>query len=270
MIRLSDRVEIEDGFNKKFAIGECYEKNKTLTGKTIFSKIGENKITLGFAQEIVAWWTNTQPFNSIRKLDEEDALNLLPVDNIIEQEPRLFGFSLSIDGGDENTTFPVRKYKKGYTLDGLLPFRMLTTDEEDTEDINDKYSVRHVDNDDNIFYYIKYFDKITIRNITEDNNPVPDNPDINLSEDMQVYAIIDLELTIDKSDLAEYFALTQGGVNFRRYNGITLFRGYPVQCTKLGNPITDYRGLLATNRMNIKQRDLAEEGKQELLYRIYV
>ncbi|MFW6015411.1 MAG: hypothetical protein ACOCRK_03175 [bacterium] len=270
MIKLNDKINIEDGFNKKFVIGECYEKNKTLTGKTIFNKIGENKITLGFAQEIVAWWTNTSPFNNIKKLDDESVLNLLPVDDVVDDHSRLFGFALSIDGGDENTTFPVKKYDKGYSMDGLLPFRMLTTEEEDTNDINSKYSVRHVDDSDNIYYYIKYFDKMTIRNITEDNNPVPDNPDTNLSEDMQVYSIIDLELNIDKADLAEYFALTQGGVNFRRYNGITLFTGYPVECTKLGDQITDYRGLLATNRMNIKQRDLAEEGKQELLYRIYI
>lgn len=270
MIKLSDRMEIKDGFNKKFAKGVCYEKNKTLNGNTLFNKIGENKITLGLAQEIVAWWTNTEPFNDIKKLDEEDVLNLLPVDTIVDENPRLIGFSLSIDGGDENVTLPVKKYQKGYSVDGLLPFRMLTTDIEDTMDINDSYGVRHTDGSGNIYYYMKYFDKITIRNITEDNNPVPDYPDINLSQDMQVYAIIDLELTIEKEDLAEYFALTQGGVNFRRYNGITLFRGYPVECTKFGNPITDYRGLLATNRMNIKQRDLAEEGKQELLYRIYV
>ena len=276
-----DKLKVEDSMNG-FPKGVLYNKEKTPTGKTVFKKIGENKITLGLSQEIAKYLINEdEDVTKIRQLDDESDLNLMDVTSVQDENKRIFGFGLSIDGGSENNIRPVRKYSKGYNLnEGLIPFRVIPADSHDVELMhNNGYLVRDFqpelfsdDGNDNDYmrYFIKRFDDINIMNIQENGNELPDEPSENLSLDINVYSIIDLELSIDKDDLAEYFSLAEGDINNRRYNAITLFMGKECNKTDGDDTVSSFTEILATNRMNIRQRNIGEEGIQNMVYRIYV
>lgn len=271
---LIDRLNIKDDIGNG-PKGVLYSKNKTLTGKTIFKKLGENKITIGLSQQLMCWWTNTDLSTNITTLDNESGFDPLPIDTTVDLTPRLFGFGLSIDGGSEGVVNPVYKYTKGYNFttdyseDGIVPIRLLTSGE-DESGMYPTYCLRRVDGDSRKAYYIKKFDNVDTKNIDEDGLSLPNNPEESLSGDVDVYSVIDLDITITQDDLKEYFGLVEEDVNFRRYNAITLFMGHPVDCTLGGATVRDYRDVFACNRLNLKQKNLGEEGEQELLYRIYL
>jgi hypothetical protein len=277
-----DRIAVDDSVKNSQAVkGIAYDVNTTSTGKKIFNKIGENKITIGLAQELSKFLLNSDRetySTQITMLDKEDDLNLLTVIDQSEIHPNLFGFGLSIDGGMENHIEPVLKKTKGYSLadGGLLPFRMIPSIDHDPAITHGNgYFIRDefdsVDFTDTYYrYLIKGFESVQHKLIQENGEVLLDYPDENLTKDVDVFSVIDLELKIDLDDLAEYFGLVEENINNRRYNGITLFFGKPCTRSIDSGTVSSYRDIIGSNRMNVRQRNLGEEGTQTIIYRIYL
>ena len=277
---LTDNLNIKDNNNlqKRTPWGVAYEKNKTPSGKTVFKKLGENKITLGLAQEVTKSLINEKDdVTKINTLDDEEDLNLLDTVEVLDEKRIMFGFGLSIDGGHETHIKPVKKFEKGYSLDeGLIPLRMIELNDHDLEDMveNNGYHVRdHYEelDEDYMRYFIKEFESVELRNIQEGGDQLSDYPHETLIVDMNVYSIIDFELEIDVNDMAEYFGIVEDDINNRRFNSITIFMGEKCEKTNdNGDTVESYCNIIASNRMNIRQRNLGEVGARSIVYRIYV
>lgn len=277
-----DRIAVDDSVKKSQAVkGIAYDLNETPTGKKIFNKIGENKITIGLAQELSKFLLNSDRESyptQINMLDNESQLSLLNIIDQSEINPNLFGFGLSIDGGMENHIEPVLKKTKGYSLadGGMVPFRMIPDVDHDpiVTHANNYFIRDEFDSPDfsNIYYryLIKGFESVEHKLIQENGEVLLDYPDENLVKDVDVFSVIDLELKIDLNDLAEYFGLVEENINNRRYNGITLFFGKPCIRTTDSGTVNSYRDIIGSNRMNVRQRNLGEEGTQTIIYRIYL
>jgi hypothetical protein len=283
MIDMRDDINISESC--KMVEGELYRINN-VNGEEVYEFVGKNKVLFGLTQLIGMLYIGRKSTESnyfqtkVRYL--EDALNLAVSGSVPLVVPpssnihKLFGFGVSLDGGTLGVINNVRKQDKGFNLptsdDGLVPLKM-TIGESSSQAIATMasgYKMRQQRAASGTLlahsrYYIKAFDNITITNQKATGEALSDYPDT-ISDVSDIRTVVDMRLTISETDLVDYFSMVQGDASLKYFNSVTLFMGREVN-HPLGGGSIDYRNVIASNRINIKQSNY---DTVQYVYRIYI
>lgn len=261
-------LRLKEDTNFKSSI---YEGIKTHTGETLFRHIADNASLIGGTNLIACKLMGMTPGANgnikVAKLDNDTHLKLSTIvtsDNIEE----LFGILFMLDGGVEGTVFPVNRTSKGFDFtnpNNIIPMRMMPSTEEDIPTLMAKYELRSVN--DYIKYYVKRPSSIELVNITKTGVALTDYPNIQ-TEDV-VTAII-LKVSIDETDMAEYFAVVEGDSSLRRFNAVSILHGERVNISIEGQSYKEHRNITCTNRYNMKTQNLETHDTRDYYIHIYI
>lgn len=252
-------------------VGQLFEEVKLASGKVQFKKIGDNHTLIGGTQVALASIFGTELPNKVHMIDESPSLNILEsVD--LGAPPRIFGFALSTDGGSTTTVKKINRASEGFDLKYMLPFRMIRTNIDKPIDYFKDYALRSVGTHEGIEYATYWLKKIKSKqayNRTLDGDILPDYPGDTIGVETEVESVMELRFSVTKEELREHFALVEGDIDKRRMSALMLVMGVPVNVTVNGTVCQEWRKLIVTNRLNIKERNLGNEGELSFVYKIY-
>lgn len=199
---------------------------------------------------------------------------------------RVCGLVVGVEGctNTYNTVRPV--YRHHRTVPGIVPYRTVQLDV--TGDLSNqmqsKYFLRvekMVQGQRCAVYYGKRFEKTQeIKVMFEDDTDVPTDVHI-LTDPKFIKVYTEHKVTIDQSDIREWFKLMEGSTVSSRVNSVGLVAGYPVktfsadgQVDDNGNPmedIWDYYNVRTLTTMNMENQELKDSASTiTFIYRLLI
>jgi hypothetical protein len=249
----ADYVNSQEGKN---VIATVHRKLIKADGTEMFEFIGGNATVLGGTQLIVqntfAGITNSM-LTQIDTLDKDPSLNITPVSKYLDDVKRIFGFGVGMDGGINNTVYPIKRHTKGYETSKLFAFKTLIADPlvDDVVENVKKYTLRSVDTSTNTsLYYIKKVSPI-LSNVTIHGETVPNHPTANYSGKFDIRSKVTLNLRIEEDELTDWYGYKFGTKDGAIMNSIILFAGRNCESIINGTTVNTYRDVVATNKINV-------------------
>ena len=247
-----------------------YEEIKGPDGKKFFERFNWNNTLIGGTQlnamSVFGLPDGVAGSIKIHTFDEESGINLLTPTAIDNAKPEVFGWLFSLDGASLSTVNPVLRSGKGFAKAGVIPMRMIPVEEDDGS-LFTNYECRSVE-DGYAKYYVKKPTSIKLINMTVDGDVLEDYPDVSLGDTVDVVTAVEVIVDLTTDDMREYFAIVEGDVSSRRFSGISVMRGTPVSVESNGIH-TEHRGMMCTQRINGKDRNLEKYNTGKYIMMIY-
>ena len=253
---------------------------------TVLDEFGD--ILMDYESNLVviggAIFTLEKLFN-VRSALNIDSINNIcqipPMSQIIDNDPHpqsrcvcLWGIGIDGCGDAFGSVRDVKYYEReigqnGRTTTGMIPFRVVTSEFDD--DNKDKYFLMKEVSSGHYGYYAKTFDDTPfIRSLWKDGAEGEDGTEVtdnvhNTTRTEDIETFVEMHMTIDKTDIREYFDLN-GEIEQARVNTIGLFIATPVY---ENNELVGYKDVTLFSKFNMNNEPLASKKSVLIRYRIY-
>jgi len=262
---IRDELYTEDGkliipgFNKEpnRLIGRIEVINDK-TGKVIFRY--NDVIILGSTYVLEKLFNRRSSFGmSTLSTDLNINAGVSPTQNNLKDE-FVFGFIAGVGGAESSDLVRAVKFKDK-TVNSIIPFRVVDTDNDLSPLEQAKYALKkQVGN--KYYYYAKRFDTdVVIRHLFTDGTEIPSNID-QTETTLGLLVFGEAVLKIGKDDFREYFMDQFGSIDNCRFNSIGLVAGF-----LSGSDFAGVRTVTKVNMPNLFLRDT--ESSYTLVYKIY-
>lgn len=275
IIEYSEYSKMVDEFNTgntkniKKTVGIVEEVITLPSGKTLVRKMKFNNSLFGQDQKMLLDYVGIPDLlTKVKYLDEESRMNIPAVVGDKSVNQVLFGFIVSKDGVVGNNTLPVKKPSRGWNVDNIIPMKMLPANLENKDEMFKDYELRS-EEDGLVRYYVKKIKNVTPICRDVSGTKLPDYPDENGFLEKNVETLVSMMFEISRDDMAGYFDNVEGSIDLRRMSSITLLRGKACEVNVGGKTYQSHREIMGSNRININERRLGEQGKLTFIWKVY-
>ena len=175
-------------------------------------------------------------------------------------------------GDGYNTVHKVHRTDR--KVPGMIPFRVVPLNADLNGDTRNRYLLRVVQGDYAYYYGKKFTVEREINVLYEDGTIVPTNVDvIGDSNGKYIKTFTKYSVTVDESDVREYFKITEGSTMRSRVNSVGLMTGYLGEAgdsaDKGGNIQEIFNARMMTT-LNMENNELKDsESTVTFIYRLY-
>lgn len=189
------------------------------------------------------------------------------VDNTTIKDEHICGIMVG-NGGTGDAYNTVNKVNRAArSVPSPIPFRVVPINADLTGDTRNRYFLRVVKGD-YVYYYGKRFDIDREINVEfEDGTTVPLDVDT-MHTNKFIKVFTKYRVTIDQSDIREFFKYTQGSTLRSLINSIGLITGYPMTDE---NKMTEFFNVRGMTTANMENQDLKDsESTITFIYKVYI
>lgn len=240
-------------------------------GKRIFTKtIKYNDLLVGGSVYISEKINNVRSTFKTTPIDVELGVHTaedITVDTSTISDELICGIMVGNEGTSDtyNTVRAVKRSAR--TVPGIIPFRVVPLNDDLKDNDREKYFLRKVIGD-YVYYYGKKFEiEREINVLYEDGTVVPTNVDV-VPLNKYIKTFTKYKITIEQSDIREYFKITQGSTLRSLINSIGLVTGYPTMDDEGNVEFCNVRTITTLNMENQELKD--SESTITFIYRLYV